>query len=110
MSEITSYTGGAAISRDSRRASREIARGRIGSQIATARTDNATDVAMAKIDNLSLATGNAMQQVTRVAQAQRQLELMVPEAAGRLAFLADDHALGCAEVLGDLRRDMRRIR
>lgn len=109
MSDLTPYTGGA-LSRDARRASREISRGRLGTQIRTAAVDNITDVALAKVENATMATGNAMQQVTRVAQAQRQLEQMAPEAAGRLAFLADDHMLGCAELLADLRRDLRRVR
>jgi len=103
MSDITPYTPGGALSRDARRAGREISRTRLGTQIATSKVDNMTDVGVAKLENLTMATGNAMQQVARVAQAQRQLEQMTPEAAGRLAFLADDHVLGCVELLADLR-------
>ena len=110
MSELAPYSGSSAPSRDARRSSREIARGRLGTQVRASLVDNATDVNMAKVDNLTMATGNAMQQVIRVAQAQRQLEQMIPEAAGRLAYLADDHLLGCSELLADLRREMRRIR
>lgn len=110
MSDLTPYVGSSSLSRDARRASREISRGRLGTQITTSQVDNATDVALAKVENLTMATGNAMQQVTRVAQAQRQLEQTTPEAAGRLAFLADDHMLGCAELLADLRRNLRRVR
>jgi hypothetical protein len=95
---------------DARRASRQLSRSRLGAQIRTGEVGSVTDVALAKVDNLTMATGNAMQQVTRVATAQRQLEQLAPEAAGRLAFLADDHMLGCAELLGDLRRDLRRVR
>jgi hypothetical protein len=79
-------------------------------QVRTSQADNVTDLAQVKVENLTMATGSAMQQVTRVAQAQRQLEQLAPEAAGRLAFLADDHMLGCAEMLADLRRDLRRVR
>ncbi|MFL6099495.1 MAG: hypothetical protein ACJ71T_06035 [Actinomycetales bacterium] len=107
--ELTPYVGGA-LMRDARRAGREISRGRLGAQIRTSQVDNATDVAVAKIENLTMATGNAMQQVTRVAQAQRQLEQLAPEATGRLTYLADDHVLGCAELVADLRRDLRRVR
>jgi hypothetical protein len=110
MSEITSYTGDGALGRDARRASRAVSRGRLGTQIRTSAVDNTTDVVLAKVENLTMATGSAMQQVTRVAQAQRQLEQLAPEAAGRLAFLADDHMLGCAELLSDLRRDLRRVK
>jgi hypothetical protein len=109
--EIMLYNlAGGALRRDARRASREISRGQLGTQIATSQVNDTTDVTVAKVDNLTMATGNAMQQVTRVAQAQRQLEQMAPEAAGRLAFLADDHVLGCAELLADLRRNLRRVR
>ena len=109
MSDLAPYTGGA-VSRDARRAGREISRGRLGTQMRLAAVDDVTDLALGKVESLTMATGSAMQSVARVAAAQRQLEQMVPEAAGRLAFLADDHLLGCAELLGDLRRDMRRIR
>ena len=110
MSDLMPYGGGGAIGRDARRASRAISRDRLGAQVRTSAVDSATDVALAKVDNLTMATGSAMQSVTRVAQAQRQLEQLAPEAAGRLAFLADDHMLGCAELLSDLRRDLRRCR
>ena len=109
MSSLEPYVDHA-LSRESRRASREISRGRVGTQIRMSAVDNATDVALSKVENLTMATGSAMQQVTRVAQAQRQLEQIAPEAAGRLAFLADDHMLGCSELLADLRRDLRRVR
>ena len=102
--------GGGALSRDARRAGREISRGRIGTQIVTSQVDHTTDIAVAKLENLTMATGNAMQQVTRVVQAQRQLEQMAPEAAGRLAFLADEHVLACAGLLADLRRELRSVR
>lgn len=108
MSDISPYAAGGIVSRDARRASRDIARGKLGTQVRTSIVDNTTDVALAKVENLTMATGSAMQQVTRVALAQRQLEQQDPEAAGRLAFLADDHMLGCAELLADLRRDLRR--
>ena len=110
MSDITPYTQGGSLSRDARRYGREISRGRLGTLIRTSQVDNATDVSLAKVDNLTMATANAMQQVSRITQAQRHLEQLTPEAAGRLAFLAEDHVLGCAELLADLRREMRRIR
>lgn len=103
-------SGGGALSRDARQAGREISRGRLGTQIVTSRVDNVSDVAVAKLENLTMATGNAMQQVARVVQAQRQLEQMAPEAAGRLAFLADEHVLACAGLLADLRRELRSVR
>jgi len=110
MNELAPYAGGV-VSRDARRAGREISRGRLGTQVRLAAVDDVTDLALGKVESLTtMATGSAMQSVARVAMAQRQLEQMAPETSGRLAFLADDHLLGCAELLGDLRRDLRRIR
>lgn len=110
MNDVTPHIAAGAVSRDSRRVSRQISRGRLNSQVQTSAVDNLTDVALAKVENLTLATGAALQAVTRVAQAQRQLEQLVPEASARLSFLADDHMLGSAELLADLRRDLRRCR
>ena len=102
--------GSGTLSRDARRASREISRSRLSTQIRTGQVNNTTDITLTKVENLTFATGNAMQQVTRVAQAQRQLEQLTPEVAGRLAFLAEDHLLGCAELLADLRCNLRRVK
>lgn len=110
LPEPTQGSTRGALGRDSRHASREISRGRLGMQIRTSQVDNVTDVALAKVENLTMATGNAMQHVTRIAQAQQQLEQMTPAASGRLEYLAQDHMFGCAELLADLRRDMRRVK
>lgn len=96
------------LSRDMREAGQLVSRAQVNAMVRTASADLSTDVAMAKIENLTMATGAASAAVVRVAQAQRQLEQMAPEASGRLAYLADDHALGCAEILADLRRQLRR--
>lgn len=109
MSNIQPYNPNAgALDRPARRAARQISRQQMGALVRSAAVDAATDVSIAKVDNLTMATGNAMQAVVRVAQAQRHLEQLAPEAAGRLAFLADDHMLGCGELLADLRRELRR--
>lgn len=107
--EVTQYNGGSELAmRDGRKAGRVISRHRAGALARVSGTDADADVAQAKIDNLTMATGTAMSAVVRVAQAQRHLEMLAPEAAPRLAYLADDHALGMGEVLADLRRDLRR--
>lgn len=108
MANIEPYSGSELAMRDGRRAGRAISRNRAGALVRVSGTDADADVAQAKIDNLTMATGTAMSSVVRVAQAQRHLEQLVPEAAGRLAYLADDHMLGMGEVLADLRRTMRR--
>lgn len=107
--ELTPYSDGTELAmRDGHRAGRAISRNRAGALVRVSATDADADVAQAKIDNLTMATGTAMSAVVRVAQAQRHLELLAPEAAPRLAHLADDHALGMGEVLADLRRNLRR--
>jgi hypothetical protein len=105
---VPSYGGNELIMRDGRRAGRAISRHRSGALVRISSVDAATDVAQAKIDNVTMATGTAMSAVVRVAQAQRHLEQLAPEASARLAYLADDHLLGMGEVLADLRRDLRR--
>jgi outer membrane scaffolding protein for murein synthesis (MipA/OmpV family) len=106
--EVMPYIGSDLAMRDGRRVGRAISRNRGGALIRISATDADADVAQAKIDNLTMATGTAMSSVVRVAEAQRHLEQLAPEAAARLAYLADDHMLGMGEVLADLRRDMRR--
>lgn len=107
--ELTRYNGRDDLAmRDGHKAGRAISRHRAGALVRVSATDADADVAQAKIDNITLVTATAMSAVVRVAQAQRHLELLVPEAAPRLAYLADDHALGMGEVLADLRCDLRR--
>jgi outer membrane scaffolding protein for murein synthesis (MipA/OmpV family) len=106
--ELAEYNGNQLVMADGRRVGRAISRHRAGALVRVSGADADADVAQAKIDNLTMATGTAMSSVVRIAQAQRHLEQLAPEAAGRLAYLADDHMLGMGEVLADLRRDMRR--
>ena len=107
--DLVAYgSGGGELTWSARRAGRVISRHQLVAQVRVAGVDADTDTAMAKIENVSMATGAAMSSVVRVAQAQRHLEQLAPEAAGRLAFLADDHMLGMGELLSDLRRELRR--
>lgn len=109
MSEILPYSGNQnGLTRDVRRAGRAISRYQTGGQVRIAQVDTETDLALVKVDALTTATGNAMGAVVRVAQAQQQLELLVPNAAGRLAYLADSHMLAMGDLMQDLRRDLRR--
>lgn len=108
MSEIQPYTPTAGdISRPQRQILRAVSRIRSAAIVRAVATDSATDIAMAKIENQTMATNSAMQAVIRVAKVQRELEQQAPEVSGRLALLADDHALACVENLGRLRREMR---
>lgn len=109
MSNIEVYGGGGPLVRDARRTSRTISKVQSGGQVRLARVDMETDVAMGKVDALTATTGQTMGAVVRVAQAQRHLEQLAPETAGRLAYLADDHLLSMGDVMADLRRGLRRL-
>lgn len=109
MSDLIPYSpGGDLLGTDVRRAARAVSRYQACGQVRVAKVDTDTDVAIAKGHAYTQATGNAASNVIRVAQAVKTLEQLAPEASGRLAMLADDHALAMAEILADLRRDLRR--
>ena len=109
MSELIPFTQPAGLSRDTRRSARAITRSRATTQVRMSVINDEADVAFEKVEALTTATGAAMSSVTRVAQAQRQLEGLAPEASGRLAFLADAHLLAVGDSLQDLRRQLRRF-
>lgn len=109
MSNIEQYfasSGG--LGRRARQTGRAITRNQMGAAVRVSAVDAETDVTVAKIDNVTMATGSAARAVVQVAQLQQALEQLVPGVSNRLAFLADDHALGMGELLADLRRDLRR--
>lgn len=108
MQDVDIYGTTSALPRDARRTGRAVSRYQAHGQVRIAQTDVDTDVAIAKGDSYTAATGAAMGNVIRVAQAQRQLEQLAPEASGRLAMLADEHALTMADNLAELRRSLRR--
>lgn len=93
---------------DVRRGGRAISRGRLATQVRVARVDDDVDEAIARADGYTTATGAASADVLRVARLHKELETLAPEVSGRLALLADDHALTMVDILGGLRRDLRR--
>ncbi len=109
MSNLQPYGGSRLPSTsDGRRAARTISRYQTQGEVRVADIDVDTDVALAKVEASTATSGQAMAAVVRVAQLQKSLELLAPEAAGRLAFLADDHMLSMSEIVADQRRAMRR--
>jgi hypothetical protein len=102
------YTGGELLGRDSRRAARTISRYQAQTQVRVAGTDQETDVSLAKLESSTAVTGQAMAAVVRVAQLQKQLETLAPEASGRLSMLADGHAISLVEIAADHQRTLRR--
>ena len=110
MSDLQPYTVlHQPLERDARRAGRAISRYQADSRVTIAVIDVLTDETIAKTDSTTAVTGQAMANVVRVAQAQQSLEQLAPAASGRLAMLADDHALGMAELAADYRRKLRRV-
>lgn len=105
--ELTRFEHNGGLVRDARRAGRSVSKYQAGGLVRTTTVDVDTDVALAKVDALTAATGQAMGAVVRIAQAQKHLELLAPEAFGRSAFLADDHLLAISGTLTDLRRSLR---
>ena len=108
MNNLSPYGSADLLPSDARRAGRAVSRYQTGGQLRTAQVDVDTDVAIGKAEAVTAVTGAAMANVVRVAQAQRHLEQLAPEASGRLALLADDHALTMADVCTDHRRAVRR--
>ena len=102
------YIGGDLLLRDGRRAARTISRYQAQTQVRVANTDCETDVSLAKVESGTAVTGQAMTAVTRVAQLQKQLELLAPEASARLSALADGHAISMVELVSDHQRLLRR--
>jgi hypothetical protein len=106
--DLSPYTLGGLLPSDTRRAGRALSRHHSANQLRIAKIDSDADVAIGKADADTAVTGSAMGKVVQVAQGQRALEQLAPEASGRLALLADTHALAMADYLADFRRDMRR--
>lgn len=108
MSEVMRYQSGGLLPSDARRSGRAISRMQAGSSVRLSRVDVEVEETIAKEDGYTDAAGSASADVIRLAQLHKQLELTAPEASGRLALIADVHALTMVDLLGDLRRNMRR--
>lgn len=101
--------GGGLSTRDARLLARTTSRSNLETQRREIAIDAEADVTAAKIEAATYTTGVGMNAVVRVAKALETLEQMAPTATGRLNLLADDHALGVAETLQQLRYRLRRI-
>ena len=110
MSNIEPFVAGRQLApRQARRLERSVTGMQITRQLRGVQVDTETDVAIDKIQNATLATGAGMAAVVNVAQAQQSLEQLAPAASGRLALIADSHALDVADTLAGLRCSLRRI-
>ena len=106
--DLTPYVGGDLLPRDGRRAARTISRYQAQTQVRVAGVDQETDTTLAKVESSTAVSGQAMASVVRVAQLHKQLETLAPEASGRLAMLADGHAISMVEIVSDHQRYLRR--
>lgn len=110
MSNLIPYASSGALSaRDARRLARVRSDRSVSRELRGQDVDVETDVAIDKVQNVTMATGAAMTAIVNVATAQQNLEQLAPAASGRLALLADSHALEMAETLADLRLRLRRL-
>jgi len=94
--------------RDSKRAARVISYGTSETHMRLAGIDNETDVTVGKEDSQTAVTAQGMQDITGIAQLQKHLETMEPSVSGRLAILADFHAMSMVEIVSDHQRALRR--
>jgi hypothetical protein len=99
----------APLDRNVKRASREISRTNAVGQVRMNSVDSEAEVAGAKVDAYSMTTGQALVSVAKVAQTEQALVTQVPLASGRLAFIAERHALAVGEILDHLQSRLRRV-
>lgn len=93
---------------DARRSSRAISRTSSAGIVRRTGVDVETDVTLAKTDSMTAIAGTMLHDIARVAQAQAQYELLVPQVSARLNMVADSHALDLMEQAAEHRRALRR--
>lgn len=98
------------LSRGTERAlSRALADVQAGNAVQIARIDAAAQRHEAVADGVTAVTGRALQHVAMVSQAEQQLAQTVPHASGRLAAIADAHALAMQATVIDAARALGRL-
>lgn len=74
-----------------------------------ARIDAAVQRREVAADGVTTIAGRAMQHVALVSQAEQNLAQAVPHASGRLATIADTHALAMGSIVIDTARALERL-
>lgn len=92
-----------------RQLSRALAHVQAGNAVQIARIDAAAQRHSAVADGVTAVTGRALQHVAMVSQAEQQLAQTVPHASGRLAAVADAHALAMQATIIDAARALGRL-
>ena len=92
-----------------RQLSRALANVQAGTAVQIARIDAAVQRQEAVADGITAVTDRALQHVAMVSQAEQQLSQTVPHASGRLAAIADAHALAMQATVIDAARALGRL-
>lgn len=92
-----------------RKLSRALANVQASTAVQVARIGAAAQRHEAVADGLTAVTGRALQHVAMVSQAEQQLAQTVPHASGRLAAIADAHALAMQATVIDAARALGRL-
>ncbi len=79
------------------------------SMVDLARIDAAVQRHAAAADGVTAVAGRAMQEVALVSQSEQSLALTVPHASGRLAAIADAHALLLTGIVVNTARALERL-
>lgn len=106
----TTYGSGLQISpRVAKALGRELSHMHAGTAVDLARIDAAVQRREAVADGVTATAARAMQHVALVSQAEQQLALTIPHASGRLAAVADAHALAMTAIVMDTARALGRL-
>lgn len=89
--------------------SRELANVQAGTAVQVARIQAAVQRHEAVADGITAVTGRALQHVAMVSQVEQQFAQTVPHASGRLAAVADAHALAMQATVIDTARALGRL-
>lgn len=107
--QLPIHAGSALTPRTARVAGRMLANIQVGAMVDLARIDAAVQRREAATDGITAVTARAMQHVALVSQSEQSLALTVPNASGRLAAVADAHALAMTAVVMDTARALGRL-
>lgn len=100
MANIREYGGLVPVAR----ATREMTRVHVETQVASAIIQARAEVEAARLDGIASITAKAMQDVALLSQMEQSLAQAVPHASGRLAIIADLASVSMAEVVASAAR------
>jgi hypothetical protein len=109
MSTVQPYQEQFASRSVSRSVAKSLATIQAGSTLDVARIEAAVQRRETVTDGITALTARALQHVAMVSQAEQNLAQAVPHASGRLAAIADAHALAMTSVVMDAARALGRL-